>query len=1527
VDKRSIAAPAADSDADGAALSSAATAQVAGPAPSGSFPRIANVWWGEYLYTQSPSEADQVQLFLAPSFTPTVAAAVASAAPQTPILNTINAIETVNGVPSVPSSYYLLTTEGNPICDWSGNYLLNLTNPTVVQFMAQYAQQQLTQGGFTYDGIFFDNIETTISYMTTDCNGNAIQISAAGNGVATNPVTLDEEWSAGMYSMLTTFQQLAPSAYISGHISTLPAEPRALAVLNGDLVPFDAVDIREGSLAFGNLWDTYQEWFTQGQQPGISGIQSSPPNQIAYGYGYTPFQAMLPSTATFAQTYYPNMRFGLAFALMNNGYSVFDFGDTTSPVAWWYDEYNFNLGTPVTPATLLGSPAGANELVNGSFNGSLTPWSLSVGAGAATFALDTSNYAGGSTSSAHVTVTAPATDNWQIDMYEGSLPVTSGVEYQVQFWAKADSDILIGVAVQGGAPNWANYGLSTNVSLTTGWNYYSLSFLSSATATDGRVEFFLGNAVANIWIDSVQFVQAPTRIYRRDFTNGVVLLNGTQNTQTINVGSGIDRFTGTQAPLYQYIVDDSSAEFSATGTWAIDTFNTGWREATGPYYHAWENTLHENDNGTGVAQWNLNLPADGQYTIEAWLPAAPPASTWTQGAVYQVMEGTTVLATTTLNQSTASTGDQWFPIATVNLTAASAPFVRLTNGGTGPLIADAIYVYSTTARYNNGGSASSVTLGPMDGILLERGAPNQTITFASPGNQTLGEAQFTLGATASSGLAVSYVSNSASICTVSGSTVTLAALGSCSITASQAGNSTYTAAIPVTQTFNVLSGQTITFAALSNQVYGVAPIALSATASSGLAVTFSSSTTSVCTVSGSTLTLIAVGTCSVTAGQAGNSSYSPATPVTRGFAVTGAQVITFAQPAEQATGGLPVALTATASSGLPVTFTSNSPAVCSISGSTAAMLSAGLCSITASQAGNATIAAAVPVAQSFTVAPNLIVNGGFEAGSLAPWVLVVYGDSVVAGTAALDSTTAVQGTYSAHVTITAAGTANWHLDFEQGSLPLYAGASYQVSFWAKADSARSFPVVMQGGAPNYSNYGLYSSVSIGTTWQQYTVTFVATTTATDGRLQFYLGSNTGNVWFDDVQVFGTANMLQTIVFAAPANAAIESSPVTLAATASSGLPVSFASTTPSVCTVSGSAANLLAIGTCTITASQAGNATYNAATPVTQSFSVGLTPQTITFAGLATKALGSSPFAVSATASSGLAVSFASANTTVCTVSGSTVTLITGGTCSITASQAGNADYAAAASVTQSFTVTPYAQTITFTAPATQALGGVPFSVAVSASSGLAVSLSSGTTSVCTVSGTTVKLLSLGTCTLTASQAGNSSYSAAATVTQSFLVASNLVTNGTFSSGSLAPWVLLLDADGVVAGSAALDTTTSAPGGTASAHITITSAGTANWHLDFEQQSLSLVSGTTYQVQFWAKADSARSFPVVMQGGAPNYSNYGLYSTISIGTTWQLYTMSFVATTTATDGRLQFYLGSNTGNVWLDDVQLYNAAP
>ena len=92
-----------------------------------------------------------------------------------------------------------------------------------------------------------------------------------------------------------------------------------------------------------------------------------------------------------------------------------------------------------------------------------------------------------------------------------------------------------------------------------------------------------------------------------------------------------------------------------------------------------------------------------------------------------------------------------------------------------------------------------------------------------------------------------------------------------------------------------------------------------------------------------------------------------------------------------------------------------------------------------------------------------------------------------------------------------------------------------------------------------------------------------------------------------------------------------------------------------------------------------------------------------------------------------------------------------------------------AANLPNAFTVAKNSQSMTFGAAPTVTVGGTG-TLSATASSGLAVTFSSTTTGICTVSGTTVTGVAAGTCTIAAKQAGNSSYSAAPQVTQSFNV-------------------------------------------------------------------------------------------------------------------------------------------------------------
>ena len=170
-------------------------------------------------------------------------------------------------------------------------------------------------------------------------------------------------------------------------------------------------------------------------------------------------------------------------------------------------------------------------------------------------------------------------------------------------------------------------------------------------------------------------------------------------------------------------------------------------------------------------------------------------------------------------------------------------------------------------------------------------------------------------------------------------------------------------------------------------------------------------------------------------------------------------------------------------------------------------------------------------------------------------------------------------------------------------------------------------------------------------------------------------------------------------------------------------------------------------------------------------------PQSITFNALSNKSATDANFDVTATASSGLAVSFTSATSSVCTVTTSgTVDILKGGTCTINSDQSGGTSgatsYAAASRVIQSFTVNKVSQTISFdlSGIGSKNLESSDFSIsATGGASGSSVTFSSAN-AYCTVSGSTVHIVSAGTCVIAADQVGNDIYSAASQVTQSFVV-------------------------------------------------------------------------------------------------------------------------------------------------------------
>ncbi|MEO5914566.1 MAG: MBG domain-containing protein [Luteolibacter sp.] len=211
-------------------------------------------------------------------------------------------------------------------------------------------------------------------------------------------------------------------------------------------------------------------------------------------------------------------------------------------------------------------------------------------------------------------------------------------------------------------------------------------------------------------------------------------------------------------------------------------------------------------------------------------------------------------------------------------------------------------------------------------ISVEKGPQN--ITFDILANKTFGDPSFSPGATASSGLPVTYASSNNAVATVSGNLVTITGAGSSTITASQAGDANYLPAAAVQQVLTVnKASQTIAFGSLSAKTYGDAPFNPGASSSSGLAVAYSSSNLAVATISGNTLTITGAGTADITASQPGGPNHLAAQSVMNVLSVgKAASTVTLGNLAASYDGNPKVVTATTVPAGLSVTATYNGSA-------------------------------------------------------------------------------------------------------------------------------------------------------------------------------------------------------------------------------------------------------------------------------------------------------------------------------------------------------------------------------------------------------------------------------------------------------------------------------------------------------------------------------------------------------------------------------------------------------------------------
>jgi hypothetical protein len=582
----------------------------------------------------------------------------------------------------------------------------------------------------------------------------------------------------------------------------------------------------------------------------------------------------------------------------------------------------------------------------------------------------------------------------------------------------------------------------------------------------------------------------------------------------------------------------------------------------------------------------------------------------------------------------------------------------------------------------------------------------------------------------------------------------------------------FTAAVPA---HAANTYQSITWSSVPSSMTVGNTATLSARASSGLSVSYSSLTSTVCTVSGSTVTARAGGNCTVQVRQAGSKKYY-ATSSNRTFTVyKRSQTVSLTGPRSLVVGGSGT-LSVSASSGLGVSISSQTPAVCTTLGTRVSALTGGTCIIKASQSGNSYWYSALDfhvfeVNRRYNVIHRFKTPTSLDQGDKS-WIVA---DQTSLNPVRLLATSDHHYASLGSPCSLASPTANAMLiagkvGGNRGALPCMLRAyDFETPTWAAPLSiTRSITIFSTG--PISTNPDVHCILNCK--WDKGQASYIFIVSGLCYQAYYYYNWNIAS----DIRVW-KVKCPQWINFPEPSDRLFSySRNFTLTVRSSVWRRLTMTSLTPSVCTVSGNAEDdpvrvrVLAIGDCTLRASQNGDADTEPASPVTRTFRISRGVQSLTFTGFYPAIEVTGTRVVTATTPSNLPVTYTSLSPNVCTVAGNVATGVGVGNCVVQASQTGNSFWRPAANVSLQFPVTARTQTITFGALSTLQIDQTQ-PLSASASSGMAVTFTSSTPGVCSVSGSTVTAAAAGTCTVVATQAGGgvwapASQSASFTVTK-----------------------------------------------------------------------------------------------------------------------------------------------------------------
>ena len=216
--------------------------------------------------------------------------------------------------------WYLKDASGRKISNWPYTSMLNLTDGAALNnngqrfndYLPSFVAQKIQATGF-WDGVFYDNTWGDISWLN---NGN---LDLNNDGVIDSATKADKMWSDGFKKMLAKTREL------TGNDFSIVGNGRDYygyqSFLNGMMLE-----------DFPSAWESNGNWV------GSLNTYLNLPGSNVYP------QTSIIDTLDKNQENYQHFRFGLASALLGDGFYGFDSDIYNHAQTWWYGEYNVNLG-------------------------------------------------------------------------------------------------------------------------------------------------------------------------------------------------------------------------------------------------------------------------------------------------------------------------------------------------------------------------------------------------------------------------------------------------------------------------------------------------------------------------------------------------------------------------------------------------------------------------------------------------------------------------------------------------------------------------------------------------------------------------------------------------------------------------------------------------------------------------------------------------------------------------------------------------------------------------------------------------------------------------------------------------------------------------------------------------------------------------------------------------------------------------------------------------------------------------------